>query len=145
VSEDRARAALDTAVSLLAARDRTRAGLARRLARHGIDAAASADAIEQLALAGYVDDNRFALRRAETLAERGAGNALILADLCRQGVPEAAAAAAVATLEPEAMRVERMVAARGRTTRTLRLLASKGFAEESLEALIADIEEGAVG
>jgi SOS response regulatory protein OraA/RecX len=101
--------------------------------------------VEALARAGYVDDARFAHGRAAALARRGAGDALIREDLERQGVPREAAEAALAALEPERVRAERVAAARGRTPRTLRFLAAKGFAEESLEPLVADSERGTVG
>jgi hypothetical protein len=50
----------------------------------------------------------------------------------------------IARLEPESARAARIVAARGRTPRTIRYLASRGFAEESLEDLIANVENGAL-
>jgi len=138
-------AALEVAISLLAVRDRTRDEVARRLELRGLDATASAAAVEALGQAGYLDDDGFAKRRADALAARGAGDALILDDLARRGVREAAAEAALAALEPESVRARRIMARRGRTRRTLRLLVSKGFTEETLEPLVADIEDGTVG
>lgn len=144
-TEADAREAHRAALRALEARDHTRASLAARLAGRGLDEQACAEVVERLARVGYVDDRRFAQGRAAVLAARGAGDALIRDDLLRQGVPEEAAAAALASLEPESDRVARLVAARGRSARTVRLLAGKGFAAESLEALVAEIEEGAVG
>lgn len=141
----RASDALDAALRALAARDHTRASLASRLARRGIGDAEQQETVEALARAGYLDDGRFARGRAAALAGRGAGDALIHADLRRQGVPDETTAAAIAALEPERARAERLVAARGSTARTARLLAAKGFAEESLEALVADIDGGTIG
>lgn len=132
------REAREAGLRALEARDHTRASLAARLARRGLDEASCQDAVEALARAGYVDDERFAHGRAAALTRRGAGDALIRADLERQGVPLDVAEAALAALEPERVRAERVVAARGRTPRTLRLLAAKGFEEDSLEGLVAE-------
>jgi SOS response regulatory protein OraA/RecX len=95
--------------------------------------------------AGLVDDARFAASRAEALAARGAGDLLVVDDLRRSGVDERTARDAVAALEPEAARASRLVAARGASPRTLRYLSSRGFREESLEPLVADLEQRALG
>ncbi len=50
----------------------------------------------------------------------------------------------VPDLEPEAARATRIVAARGRSARTLRYLAVRGFTAESVEELIAEVSEGTV-
>ncbi len=145
MSEDRRQDAVDAAARALAVRDHTRASLAARLVQRGFADDDCAAAVDALVLSGYLDDGRFAQRRAETLADRGVGNALIDDDLRRQGVPAATAAAAIAELEPEATRAERVAAVRGRTARTARFLARKGFAAESLEALVADLDGRTVG
>jgi SOS response regulatory protein OraA/RecX len=51
----------------------------------------------------------------------------------------------VAALDQEAARAATIVARRGATPKTLRYLASRGFSEDSLEALVADIETRALG
>jgi hypothetical protein len=51
----------------------------------------------------------------------------------------------LATLEPEAVRASGIVASRGATARTLRYLAARGFSEDSLEGLVADLESRALG
>jgi SOS response regulatory protein OraA/RecX len=94
--------------------------------------------------AGLLDDARFAETRARALAARGAGDRLVVDDLLRAGVAEATAHAAVATLEPEPARASRIVESRGRTTKTLRYLVSRGFAEESVDGLVAELEDRAV-
>jgi hypothetical protein len=53
-------------------------------------------------------------------------------------------AAAVASLEPEEERARRVIDRLGPSPRTLRRLASKGFREETLEPLVADVEGGDV-
>jgi regulatory protein len=137
---DATREAREAGLRALRARDHTRASLAARLARGGLDEESCQDAVEALVRAGYVDDERFAHGRAVALARRGAGDAMIRDDLERQGVPSVLAAEALAGLEPERIRARRVVAARGRSVRTLRFLAAKGFSEESLEPFVADAE-----
>lgn len=137
--------ARDTAVRALARRDHSRATLAVRLERAGVRPGDRDDVLAGAARAGLVDDGRFAEARARQLAERSAGDELVLHDLARHGIDDETARAAVSMLEPEATRASRLVSARGSSIRTLRYLASRGFSEESLEALVADLESGALG
>lgn len=136
--------ASDLAVRALARRERSRAELDQRLARAGVRERDRQATLERASQAGLVDDARFADTRAGLLAERGAGDLLVLQDLERRGVDEAVARAAVSRLEPERARATRVLERRGRTPRTLRYLTSRGFAEESLEDLIADLQNGAL-
>jgi SOS response regulatory protein OraA/RecX len=101
-------------------------------------------ALERLERAGYVDDRRVAEARAAALAGRGSGDALIRDDLGRRGIGDDLAEAAIAALEPELVRAERVLARRGGGPKTVRYLASRGFGEETLE-VIARETEGAVG
>jgi regulatory protein len=117
----------------LARRDLTEHELTERLSRSEISPAARSEAVERLARAGVVDDDRLARDRAEVLADRGAGDALIRHDLTARGVTEELAVAAVDALEPEAARAARIVERRGSSLRTARHLARKGFSEESIE------------
>jgi SOS response regulatory protein OraA/RecX len=94
---------------------------------------------------GLVDDTRFADARARLLAERGAGDLLVLDDLVRHGVGEGVARARLSELEPESARAARIVASRGLSLRTVRYLASRGFTEDTLEPLVADVESRGVG
>ena len=87
--------------------------------------------------AGLVDDSRFAQSRAQALAERGKGDAAIRFDLRRQGVAEDEIDTAVASLEPERDRAERVIARRGAGVATARLLARRGFDEDAVEAAVA--------
>lgn len=132
------------AVRALARREHSRASLDGRLARAGIGDAVRGEVLERAERSGLVDDLRFAERRARQLADRGAGDLIVLDDLLRQGVDEAAARAAIAELPSEAERVAGIVERRGRSARTLRHLGSRGFSEESLESLIADFRSGAL-
>jgi len=137
--------ARDAAVRAVARRDHSRASLEARLERAGVRLRERGDAIDAATRAGLVDDARFAEARAKALADRGAGDLLVLGDLERNGVDDATAHAALATLEPEAVRASRIVASRGATARTLRYLAARGFSEDSLEGLVADLESRALG
>ncbi|HEX6725345.1 MAG TPA: regulatory protein RecX [Gaiella sp.] len=132
------------AVRALSRREHSRASLDARLGRAGIDDTVRAEVLERAERGGLVDDARFAEQRARQLAERGAGDLLIVDDLVRQGVDDAGARAAVGLLLAEAERAAAIVERRGRSARTLRYLASRGFSEESLEPLIADFGSGAL-
>ncbi len=134
--------AADLAVNALARRDRSRAELDFRLARAGVRADERVETLDRAAETGLVDDGRYARARASVLAERGAGDLLVLDDLERHGVGADLARTAVSELEPEAARAERILAARGRSARTLRYLAARGFTRESVEELVAEIEDG---
>jgi len=135
----------DVAVRALARREHSRTTLDARLARAGVGATVRRETVERAERRGLVDDGRFAVQRAQHLAARGAGDALVRDDLARQGIDEPVTRSIVAELEPEAERAVRIVAARGRSPRTIRYLASKGFSEETLEPYIAEIENGALG
>lgn len=127
---------LEEAARALACRDHSAADLVRRLERRGIDSAEAAAAVDRLEAAGYVDDARLALRRAEALAERGWGDDGIRHDLERRGVPTEAVDDALALLEPERERARRVAARLGSGPGLARKLASRGFAEDSIEAAV---------
>jgi regulatory protein len=137
--------ARDAALSALSRTDQTTATLLSKLTARGVPSAAREATLETMVRSGLVDDARFARVRAVLLAERGAGDALIRDDLLRKGVALELAAAAIAVLEPEANRAERIVAAKGRSPRTLRHLAAKGFSDDVLEACVADVYETELG
>jgi SOS response regulatory protein OraA/RecX len=133
----RRRRALDVAVRALRRRDRSRADLAARLERAGATAAAREHALDALDRAGLVDDARFAVARATGLAGRGFGDDAVRARLLAEGIDEALAGEALASLEPEHERASRIVAARGPGLATARLLARRGFGEDAVEAAAA--------
>lgn len=132
------------ALRALRARDHTVASLEQRLAERGAAPGARREAIEAAQRAGLVDDHRYAHDRSTLLAGRGAGDQLIAADLAQHGVPEVDIRAVLDLLEPESHRAARIIEARGRTPRTARHLAAKGFSEEALETLVADLSADAV-
>jgi len=129
--------AVETALRALRFRDRTAAELEARLEQRGVGEAEREQALETLERIGYVDDERFARTRAERLADRGSGDALIRDDLERRGLAAEVVELALGSLEPERERAERIAELRGRTVKTARYLASRGFGDEALEALVA--------
>lgn len=137
--------ARSSALRALRARDHTTASLERRLTERGTPPAVRREVVESAERAGLVDDRRFACARAAQLAGRGAGDLLIADDLERQGVPADLAGVAIGELEPESVRAAEIITSRGRSARTARFLASKGFSEASLEPLVADLAADALG
>jgi regulatory protein len=134
--------ALDVATRALVHRDRSRASLRTRLRAARIAPWAAEQALDTLERAGIIDDERFARARAEALAKRGCGDALIREDLLTAGVPEGDAGDAIAALEPERERAMRTAATRGESPATARWLARRGFGQDAIEAalprLVAD-------
>jgi SOS response regulatory protein OraA/RecX len=125
--------ALAAATRSLATSDRSERALEQRLARAGHSAAAREDAIAALARVGAIDDARLAESRAELLAGRGYGDAAIRADLRRRLISSEAAASAIAALEPELDRLQRLLEGQKVTPALLRRLAGRGFARDALD------------
>jgi regulatory protein len=96
--------ARERAVRLITAKERSRAGLARRLVEDGFSREVSQSTVDDLARIGLVDDERFAGALARTLARaRGAGRARIERELADAGVDDVVAAAALEeALDPDA-------------------------------------------
>jgi regulatory protein len=134
--------ALDVATRALVHRDRSRSNLRTRLAAAAIPPWAVEEALDTLERAGIVDDERFARTRAEALAARGSGDALIEEELLAAGVLDSEVAEAIAALEPERERAIRVAARRGESAATARWLGRRGFGHEAIEAalprLVAD-------
>jgi SOS response regulatory protein OraA/RecX len=128
------------AIRALERRDHTRASLGARLERAGVAFEDRNEVVASAERGGLVDDERFAEARAGVLARRGAGDMLVFDDLARHGVAEHVARSAVASLEPESRRAERIVAARGRSARTVRYLVARGFTEDTVERFVAELE-----
>jgi regulatory protein len=129
--------ALAVATRALARREHSRRSLAERLRRAGVGASEAEEVLAELERLGLLDDRRFALERARVLAERGKGDAAIRFDLARSGVSGNAVEEALAQLDPERARAERLVASRGATPATARLLAVRGFDEDVVAAVVA--------
>ena len=137
--------AVQAALRLLRHRDRSVTQVDRELAARGVEESARAEALATLARTGIVDDARFAERRAGALAERGAGNARIAHDLTAAGIAAEHAREAIAALEHERDRAERIVQRRGGSAKTARYLAGKGFSEEVIREVVARAGGDALG
>jgi SOS response regulatory protein OraA/RecX len=133
------------ALRLLRHRDRSIAQVDRELEKRGVDDADRAEALATLERTGIVDDGRYAERRAATLAERGAGDALISHDLTAAGVALELVEAALAALEDELDRARRIAARRGVSPKTARYLAGKGFSNDVVREIVARSGDEALG
>jgi len=129
--------ALAVATRALARREHSQRSLRERLLRAGVSVDDADAVVEELRQTGLVDDGRFAEERARMLAERGKGDAAIRFELERAGVGQAELEAALGRLDPERERAAALVARRGASPATARLLAGRGFDEEVVVALIA--------
>lgn len=128
--------ALGRAARALARRDLTERSLDLRLQRSGIAPATRRDALGALADLGLVDDARFARARAAALAARGYGDAAIRFDLERQGIARDLAADALDEIPLERERAERLAELRGRHRVSAAFLARRGFADETVDAVV---------
>jgi SOS response regulatory protein OraA/RecX len=129
----------------LARRDFSERGLRERLERAGVDSKEAERVLTRLRDEGILDEARFAVNRARALAERGKGDAAIRFDLETQRLPGELMEAALAQLEPERVRAERIVGRRGPGPATARLLASRGFEQDVIEAAVASAPRAALG
>lgn len=133
--------ALDSALGALGRRDLSSQRLRARLERSRIPPAERDETVGTLERAGLVDDTRYAVRRAASLAARGYGDAAIRWRLEEEGVAPALAAEALGALEPEHERALRLIGARGKGVRTARELARRGFAEGAAEAALGRVAD----
>jgi SOS response regulatory protein OraA/RecX len=134
--------ALAAGAKALARRERSERELRDVLDRKGLGERDREEAVATLRRLGALDDSRFAHARAETLAERGLGDAAIAFRLERDGIDSESSAAALAALEPERDRAVRLTERRGAGARTARWLAARGFAPESVEAAMPCVAPG---
>ena len=129
--------ALAVATRALARREHSQRSLRERLLRAGVSVGDAEAVVAELQETGLVDDARFAEERARVLAGKGKGDAAIRFDLERAGVGPDELEAALGTLDPERERAAALVARRGASPATARLLAGRGFDEEVVAALVA--------
>ena len=128
--------AIETALRAVSHREQSAAELDLRLQHRGFAPGLREETLNRLERVGLVDDERYAMRRAESLSERGHGDEAIRWRLERDGVAGETAAKAVAALPPERQRAQLVVAARGPGLRTARELARRGFGEDAVEAAL---------
>ena len=131
--------AVDTALRAVSRREQSTAELDRRLRQRGFAPGLREETLNRLERVGLVDDERYAMRRAESLSERGQGDEAIRWRLERDGVPGETAAKAVAALPPERQRARLVVAAQGTGARTARELARRGFGEDAVEEALGEV------
>jgi regulatory protein len=125
--------ALGAATRALASRDRSVVGLAEYLAQRGVGPKERLEAVERLEEIGYLDDSRFALSRARSLAERGYGDDAVRFELEKEGIAAERIEAAMGRLAPEHERAIALVR-QARTPLTgIRRLAAKGFSADAIE------------
>jgi SOS response regulatory protein OraA/RecX len=132
--------ALRVAARAVRHRDLSRAALGERLAGAGVAPALRESTVDTLERAGIVDDHRGASERARFLAGRGFGDVAIRERLDANGFSEEAVADALASLEPEPTRAERLLAGSADRVRAARTLLRKGFDADSVSThLPADL------
>jgi regulatory protein len=131
--------AVRSALRAVSRRDLSSQRLRERLERGGIPSPEREQAVAAVQRAGFVDDARYASRRAASLADRGHGDAAIRWRLEGEGVPPGLVADALRDLEPEWERARRLVAARGPGVRTARELARRGFGEDAVESALRGV------
>jgi len=137
--------AFECALRALRHRDRTELEIEEHLRARGFSEEDRSRAVETLRRTGLVDDERFAIARASSLAERGAGDALIRARLAEAGVVQELVDAALDAVEREAARVRRIVGSRGSSPKTARYLYGKGFSDDVIRTVIAECDGGELG
>lgn len=134
--ELRRQAALTLATKAIAHRERSTAAVSATLERQGVGNRERVEALNVLGRSGYLDDRRFAARRAAVLAERGYGDEGIRVDLERDGLPRELIDEALETITPELSRARAIVEVTGASGKTLRRLVSKGFSEDAIETAL---------
>jgi SOS response regulatory protein OraA/RecX len=130
--------ALTKATRMLARRPLPRALLEERLERKGVAPAALEEAVEVLERAQYLNDRSYALGRAESVAERGYGDAAVRHILEQERVVSELIEMAVDSLDPERERALSLLANASDRHRALRRLGTRGFSNETIE----DLAEG---
>jgi regulatory protein len=144
-------AARAIALRLLESQPRTRAELARAMARRGVPADAAAAVLDRFAEVGLIDDEAFASAWVDSRhTGRGLGRRALSQELRRRGVDEQVVARAVATVSGEDERVAetalverrlRTMSALPRETQIRRLvsmLARKGFSQALATSVVLE-------
>jgi SOS response regulatory protein OraA/RecX len=127
--------ALGVAGTLLRRRELSVRELEAHLERADVAPATRAEVLDFLTGTGVVNDERLATVLSGALARRGWGDAAIDFRLEQRGIDaDTAAAAAHAGLAPESDRARRILAARGRSPRTVAFLRRRGFSEDAIES-----------
>ena len=137
--------ALELALRALRHRDRSAAEVDRHLEARGVGEDERRSTLETLVRTGLVDDHRFAASRAGSLAERGAGDALIRHELRLAEIGEDDVEDALSVLASERERAEGIAARRGKGPKTARYLAGRGFTDDVVHAVVAECHDETLG
>jgi SOS response regulatory protein OraA/RecX len=133
--------ALEAAVRTVSRRDLSSRRLRQRLDARGIASPEAEAAVEALASAGVVDDERLARARAQSVADRGWGDAAIAARLQEEGLPAGAVTQAIEELPAERERAAGLVAREPDRRAAWRLLGRRGFAQETVEDVVGVLDD----
>ncbi len=108
---DEGKEAMAFALRMLARRDMTAAGLARKLSDKGIAASLIDETIARLHRTGYLNDRRFARQWAESAIRNGRGfGPRLRLDMARRGVPGDIVAEVLAAISEEYDEMETLAA-----------------------------------
>jgi regulatory protein len=129
--------AVEAALRALRHRDLSARELDAKLRARGFDESAREDALERVTRTGLLDESRFAVGRARSLASRGTGDAGIRRALGGAGVANDLVEDALSELEPEHERAHAIVARRGASPKTARYLRGKGFSDDVVAGVVA--------
>jgi SOS response regulatory protein OraA/RecX len=133
--------ALEAAVRTVSRRDVSTRRLRQRLDARGIASPEAEAAVETLASAGVVDDERLAQARAQHIADRGWGDEAIAARLEREGFPSEAVTQAIAELPAEHERARALFARAPDRRAAWRLLGRRGFSPEIVEDVLGVLDD----
>jgi regulatory protein len=144
------------AVKALGTRARTRSDLERKLLSRGLPQQAVTQTLDWLADRNYLDDEKYAHQRWQSLSQRKLGSRAILQKLVQEGVPRAVAEQVMASQDGALDETEQVLALARQRNEGLRklpwlqrrqrlygYLARRGFAMEAISEALArlDLEE----
>jgi regulatory protein len=131
--------AFDLACRWLMRVARSEAEIRLRLTRVGYSARAVDETLRRLREQRFIDDQQLARNRAQTLADRGYGDAWIENDLLQRGLAEALVQQALEGLPPESERAAVWLergSARGGPGKAWRALLQRGFSADTAESAV---------
>jgi len=134
----------DLACRWLTRAPRSEAEIRLRLTRMGYSARAVDETLRRLRDQRFIDDQQLARSRAQTLADRGYGNAWIENDLLQRGLAEALVQQALEALTPESARAAAWLG-RGGSRRdprkAWRALVQRGFSADTAESAVEALDD----
>ena len=136
--------AFDLACRWLVRAARSEAEIRLRLTRIGYSARAVDETLRRLRDQRFIDDAQLARNRAQTLADRGYGDAWIENDLLQRGLIEALVQQVLDALKPESERAAAWLA-RGGGRRgagaAWRGLLQRGFSADTAESVLGALDD----